>query len=77
LCLVSCYWQLSFMFASYDPGFRSIVGAVIAIAAMVAYTHVNMKEVSASKGEHQKRGAGVGLTDGNLCKVDPAISTKY
>ncbi len=42
-------FQMSYLFASYDPGFRSVAGAAVAIIAMIAYTDVNMKEVKAFK----------------------------
>jgi len=28
----------------YNPGYKSVLGAAVAIAAMIAYTHVNIKE---------------------------------
>lgn len=39
----------SFLFLGFNPGFKSIVGAAVAIVAMIAYTHVNIKEQEARR----------------------------
>ena len=38
-----------FLLLGYNPGADSLLGAAIAIAAMVAYTYVNLQESSTNK----------------------------
>ena len=40
---------VGFLLLGYNPGWESLLGAVVAIVAMVAYTHVNLREADAAK----------------------------
>ncbi len=46
---------LGFLALDYNPGVKSIVGAAIAILAMIAYTKVNVEEAEAKKLAEQAR----------------------
>ena len=46
---------MGFLVLNYNPGVKSIIGAAVAIVAMVAYTKVNMDEVEERRRVEQAR----------------------
>ena len=41
--------QAGYLLLDYNPGVKSLVGAAVAVAAMIAYTKVNMDEAEERK----------------------------